>query len=813
MSQFAILRSNSGQVRNLQFFTRPRWHKVWRDLWLYRARTILVILSIAVGVFAVGMIASAWFILAREMPASYAEVHPASAILYTQDFDDTLLQSISQMRGVADAVGRRTVALRLQSGTDQWVRAEFNALSSYQSIPVNKVLSVDGAASPADKAVLIERGGMAMINGQVGNKLTIENADGVRRSLQLSGVAYDPSLPPSTFTGIVYGFINDTTLQWLGEPRAYNQLYFTVSEKTGDREHIQQVTNAVRKQVTRAGVKVFAAWVPNPGEHPTTTIVQAVLLVLAVLGVTSLCASAFLVVNTVSAVLTQQTRQIGVMKAIGANTRQLQMLYCGMIVVYGLIASLVAMPLATVAAIQLSRFVAGLLNFDILSFRIPLWVLGLEVGVGLLTPLAAGWLPIRRGASMSIRDALDSRAAGAAELQAGWLARGLAWFNIGSRPFLLALRNTFRRKGRLVLSLLTLTLGGALLISIFSIYSSVQRTVEAASLSWQYDLAVYFSRDYLATRLEQTLQRSHLIAEIESWYVSTTRRQHAYKSESDDIEVLAIPAETKLINPVLIAGRWLRPDESNGVVINSQLLEHEPDLQVGSQFTVKLNERKITWQVVGIVRSALDGQRIYINYASFVRSIRRVGETNTIRVTFKEGNRAALPALVSGMESAMQEAGLRVNFLQTTTDQREQVRFQFNILLIFLAVMALLVMIVGGIGLMGTMSINVLERVSEIGILRAVGASTWAILRIFLGEGLLIGGLSWLLSVPLSYPLSQLLSDQLGLVLLQAPLDFQFSNLGVACGLVFIVVVAFAATFFPARRATQISIRETLAYE
>ncbi len=156
----------------------------------------------------------------------------------------------------------------------------------------------------------------------------------------------------------------------------------------------------------------------------------------------------------------------------------------------------------------------------------------------------------------------------------------------------------------------------------------------------------------------------------------------------------------------------------------------------------------------------------------------------------------------------MQDAGLNVTYLQTTTDQREQVKFQFSILMILLAIMALLVMVVGGIGLMGTMSINVMERVSEIGIMRAIGASNRAILRIFLGEGLLIGGLSWAMGVPLAYPLSKFLSDQLGIVLLQSPLDFQFSALGVVCGLAFIGIgVAFVATYFPARQAARISVR------
>ena len=123
----------------LSFVRRPRWQKVWRDLWLYRTRTILAMLSIAVGVFAVGMIAGAWDILRREMPASYAAVDPASAILYTGDFDDTLLQTVQRMPAVAAAVGRRSVATRAQRADGSWVRLELNALSSYKAIPVNRI--------------------------------------------------------------------------------------------------------------------------------------------------------------------------------------------------------------------------------------------------------------------------------------------------------------------------------------------------------------------------------------------------------------------------------------------------------------------------------------------------------------------------------------------------------------------------------------------------------------------------------------------------------------------------------------------------
>ena len=792
---------------------RPRWQKVWRDLWLYRARSTLVILSIAVGVFAVGMIAGAWDILRREMPVSYAAVQPASAILYTSDFDETLLQAVNRLPGVAAAVGRRNVATRAQVADGSWVRLELNALSSYKAIPVNRIVPVSGATTPDDKSVLIERAGLAMIEYAPAKAIRLETADNRQRTIRLTGVVYDPSLGPSTFSGTVYGFINLATLEWLGQRKAYNQLYFTVREDRFNQAHLQAVADAVRKKVQKAGVRVFVAWVPTPGEHPTHDIVQAVLFLLAALGVAALIVSSFLVITTVSAMVTQQTRQIGIMKALGADEEQLRQLYQGMILVYGSLAALLAIPLAALAAILLTRFVAGLLNFDMVSYRIHPLVFLLEILVGLVTPLLASWLPIRRGAQMPIRTALDSRAAGAAAVQAGRVEQVLGRLPFFTRPVRLAFRNTFRRKGRLLLALLTLALGIAICMAIFSIYSSVQRTVATVSQTWRYDATIYFDQSYLAARALQLVQKGPGVARVEAWYTLPVRIQRANGTESDDIQVMAPPAQTALFQPILLAGRWLTATDEAQVVINAPLWDQEPTLAVGQPITVKLNERNVTWTIVGIVRGALDGPRLYMNYQPFVYALRTVGETNTMRLSLTATDGAAQSVAITALTSYLQQVGLKVAYLESTNQVRAQVAFQFSILLGFLTIMAVLVLVVGGIGLTGTMSISVLERMAEIGVLRAIGASNRAIMQLFLSEGVVVGLLSWGLAAPLALPLSRLLCAQLGMVLIQTPLDFTFSQPGLFFSLGFILVVALAATFFPARTATRLSVRETLTYE
>src|SRR5919205_3973682 len=98
----------------------PRWRKVLRDLWSNKTRTLLVVLSIAVGVFAVGTIVSSRLILSSDLSANYAATNPASALLRTAPFDNELVETVRRMDGVGEAEGRRRVAVRIQIGPDEW---------------------------------------------------------------------------------------------------------------------------------------------------------------------------------------------------------------------------------------------------------------------------------------------------------------------------------------------------------------------------------------------------------------------------------------------------------------------------------------------------------------------------------------------------------------------------------------------------------------------------------------------------------------------------------------------------------------------
>ena len=94
------------------------------------------------------------------------------------------------------------------------------------------------------------------------------------------------------------------------------------------------------KELGAAGVQALQTSVPEPGSHFLGDIFKAVSLLLLALGVLSLALSGFLVITTVSALMSQQIRQIGIMKAVGARWGQVMRMYLATVALYGVLAVL-----------------------------------------------------------------------------------------------------------------------------------------------------------------------------------------------------------------------------------------------------------------------------------------------------------------------------------------------------------------------------------------------------------------------------------------------------------------------------------------
>ncbi len=798
----------------------PRWQKVLGDLWANKTRTLLVALSIAVGVFAVGMIAEGRERMLRGLTDPYLAGNPFSGVLVTEEsFDQDLVDAIENIEGVAVAEGSKNVQLRMRVGPDQWEPLQLRAIEDFDDIKIGQMTLEQGPWPPPDNTLLIERSALSEqlgVNVDVGDTLYVETLDGLDREIPVVGVVHDLHVAPTFIFGTYYGYITDETLAWFDESREFSILRFMVDEEHFfDSEFVLATSNEIRDKIERSGIEVTEVFIPpEAGKSPIVTFaVDPIILIMSVLGVLAVFLSGFLVTNTISALLTQQTKQIGIMKAVGARTPQILTMYFVLVLCFGIIGVIIAVPLAYLAAGAFTAFFANLFNFDARTYGIIPSVLALELFVGLVVPLLAAIYPVTRGASVPIREAINTEG-GPGVYGTNTIDRLMNNIRGVSRPLLLSLRNTFRRKGRLTLTLITLTLGGAIFISVYSVQDSINRTLDdlfAALI--RYDIEVEFNREYRIERLVMEAEQVPGVVAVEAWGGITARRSRPDGTESETIIVQAPPSGSDLVQPEIVQGRWLLPEDENAVVLSSSWINDEPDVAVGDTITLKAKGLETDWVVVGFFRGIGNTLLAYANKDYFAQEIRETGTSSRLNILTSSSTPAFQERVAQNLEQHFRNVGLEVSATATSSADKAQSETQFGIITSLLMIMAVLIAVVGGLGLMGTMSMNVLERTREIGVMRAIGASDGSILGIVITEGILIGVISWLLGAILAFPISQALSNQVGIIFIGAPFSYVYSIYGALLWLAIAIGLAAFASFLPAWNASRLTVRDVLAYE
>lgn len=788
------------------------WRKALRDLWLNKARSFLVVLAIAIGVFGLGLVANSYAILVREMNANYMRTNPAAATIYTSTLDDAFLQKVKDLPQVDEVETRSLVIGRVQTGENEWKTIWLFIIDDFNNLRLDKFSPEAGQYPAQTGEILLERDALKVANAIIGQSLRIKIPNAAPVSLNLTGSVHAPGLAPAWMENFAYGFITRETLVQLGGEPSMNELKVSFVDKTLNQNEVRVAATDMRGWMETQGYPVSRIEVPKPGKHPHATQMATLLFLLEVFGVIALLLSAVLVVNMISALLAQQIRQIGVMKAIGANSRQVMGIYYGMVFLLGLAGLAIGLPLAILAGRTYAAFAAKLLNFQIFSDTIPWPYLALQVLVGLIVPLLAASYPILRGSRISVRAAMSDY--GISQKSTGMTTLTRLLGKMANRPFALSIRNTFRQRGRLLLTMGTLAVGGAGFIVAMNVSASASYTVDTVFAAQKYDIQTTFSLPYPEQELEKQAISVEGVAQVESWGSAQIVRVLDANTESNKFKLLAVPERTNLMTTLpLMEGRWLEAGDGNVLVANHTLMSSQPDLKVGDMVTLRIAGKETSWKLIGVVQEMLFPPTVYVIKESLNTALGWDGLATALVVVADQRNVETVAQVSRGLENKLSETGLDVYSSTIMADYRKIIEDHLLVLSTFLVIMAVLVLLVGGLGLASTMSINVLERTREIGVMRAIGASSRSILRIIVTEGAIIGILSWVLALIISWPVSSFVSTTYGMTFFEAPLKLAISIPGIIIWLVISTGFAALASLYPAWNATKLTVRQILAYE
>jgi putative ABC transport system permease protein len=589
-----------------------------------------------------------------------------------------------------------------------------------------------------------------------------------------------------------------------------------------DEAVVTDLADRMQRRLEKLDVESSGVPVPgrvsSPEKHFFQDVIDGLFFVLGFMAVMTLLLGLLLVYNTINAVVTQQINQIGVMKAIGAKTRQIVRVYMSLVLVYSFLALLVAVPLGALGAYGMSAFMLTAFNIIPGPFTVSIPAVLAQVVIALLAPILASLIPIFAGARITVREAISTYGLSA---KAGRLSRWLATLERLSRIIVLTISNTFRNRGRVLLTQITLIGSGLIFMMVMSVRDSAHYTYgELLFDVLRFNVNLQFEEPERIREVESlTLTRPEVKA-VEMWALNTAKIRPLGQPETNEDEeaiLFGVPLPTQLYGPQVRQGRWLEPGDTYALVLNQDLAE-DAGVGLGDQVTLKLNVYgESNWTIMGLLFDPGIPNSLYMSREVLLLETHSVDKASTVWIQTVRQDAAGEAEAAAALRRYYEEQKLEVNpqsiFGSDTASQIiAQIENNFGIIINLLATVAIVMGMVGAIGLSGALALSVLERRREIGVMRAIGASSGTIAFLLIGEGLTMGLLSWLIALPLSIPAGYLMSQALGIAL-QGEIVFFYTPAGAIYWLVIITVLSIIASWLPARSATQISVRESLAYQ
>ena len=340
------------------------WHKIWFDLWNNKTRTLLAILSITAGVFAVGAIFGMSDMLLTNMDKSHRAVLPTHVNVQLDSLvDRDVILSLREVAGVEDVEPYNSVDILYKlRPEDEWRQGVIQMRDNFESQKY-ELLQLRGGQWPNGKnEVDIERMAAQFLNIGIGDSVIFKIND-KERVLPITGLIRHPFVPPPQFMDLAFFFMNGEGMERLGIPQGkFSSFYMRVTPYSAD--YAKEVATAVKDKLAKQDIRVAAFVYEDPNKHWGRTFFDGITKVQEVLAVICVIISAILIFNTLSNLITQQTDQIGILKAIGGRTSTIIQIYLVSTLVYGTLAFLIALPLGAIVAFILTRSFLNLFNID-----------------------------------------------------------------------------------------------------------------------------------------------------------------------------------------------------------------------------------------------------------------------------------------------------------------------------------------------------------------------------------------------------------------------------------------------------------------
>lgn len=783
--------------------------KAFGDLKNNLGRTTLVIFALTIGLWGVGSLLVSKTILTRDLNRNFLGTVPPHAALISKDFNRLDLNAFRNRPEIESAEFRDLSLLRIEVHPDEWITLFLFGVEDFDHLSLARFYNQGGSKVPAPGTMLIERDGLLVSDLNIGSIARVQSG-GKTLKVPVSGISFDPAQAPATQDHFIYAYVDKRTFADINGGSVNQRLIFRFKNVKSTVE-VQAAVDRIAADLKSSGVAVQTVVVPKFNQHPHQWQLNTLLFMVGAIGLLAFVMGAVLVSQLMSAILAGQVRQIGILKAVGASRLKVFQIYLIMLLAFGVVASVVGIPLSVWTGYAFSRFVARILNFDILTTSLPVGIYFALAVAGLLLPVALSLPIVIKALNMSVLEAItdygirqDSRTDTKSESMRLPLPSLLV----------LAIRNTFRRKARLSITVLTMSLGVAIFSTAFNVRQSIKGLLDNYQDGLRYDVQIALRAPISRDQLVAPFRAIGNVERVEFWSGGRGALQSQIISTSDGIGIVSLPADTSLLKLNIVDGRMFRKSSEPEIVLNQQAWETMRHPKMGESVPLTINGRPLNAKIVG-VSEEFEKAKIFMDEDAYDALVNPDHLANDLLLVAKDRGYDQVLALQKEVERTVAASNLDVLYVMTSAERVKIIFDHLKIVLATVLFLAVLVLIVSALGMTSATSINIMERTREIGVMRAVGATPRLIYRLFVAEGMIVGAASILLGLVLAWPMSVAASRLMGNVMLgeEAVLRYAFSVPGFWITLAATFSFGWIASRFPASAAIRVSTRQALMYE
>ena len=720
------------------------------DLTRRPARTVLTVCTLGLAIASLATLAVPG-LMDRVMHAEVraARLHDVAMTTHDVTLSGTQLDDLAHLPNVAAFEARVVFATRATLGSRQQPATVWGI--DLGSQPVDAIRLTGGRLpQPGELLADTADGTAASFPVTTGNVVSIRTSDGGQESLRVSGTVRSLATSPASFASnnaaVFYTTLD--TARSLAGIGGMNYLALRLRDDTSAGR--AATVAAVHADLqARIGSEPFVD-LPDSrsaGDWPGRAQFRQITALFYVITVLAVGCALFLIANTMNTLVAEQAAEIAILKTLGGRRRQIASIFLRTAAFLGAAGAVAGAALGVGIAWLLTRFFAGLIVGVRPGFAVSVPVTAASVAAGPLLATLASLPGLRRALRRPVAETFaDQEVAG---YGTGRLDRLVAQNRLLSSPARMGVRNALRQKRRSAATVAQVAVATGLAVALFAVARSVTVTVNRVYTTLGYDVEVHANQGAPAFDAHARMIASTTpgVARVEQVMQNRVEyRGHNYG---------AYGLETSTVyHYQLRTGHWFAAADATAAappVVLGLAVARTAHAHVGGTLTLDTAAGPTVVTVTGIDTGQLNnGGVVFFPLAQLQRLSGLSGSSNVLWLNTTTDDHPIVDQAAAAVQDRLEAGGYQVDTQKRYVQQAAN-RAQNDTELTVFEVMGLLVVAITLIGLVSALTMGVIERTREIGILRCLGAKARHIRRVFSAEGVVLATAGWAIGMPLGW--------------------------------------------------------------